>query len=522
MIGRARPAGCSSMRSRCATGLRRVSLLTATIGVAGTLGALVLTSWLVLVAAHVDDTYHMSHSAGVLTALAKYADEGTLYPPLYDGHSFGGTRYMPLQIVLHAGGAMATGEYLVSGKLVVATVAVALLVLIFVILREFGCPALLSLGLVGAFMVTSTASWVSIGPRADLLPVLLQLGAVVLIARSTTRTHVVGAGVLCALGIVSKLSAVWAPLAILIWLLVHARRKAILFLTVMVVALTAGIGAFELASDGRMFANVVGLGFSDPDAGSLNALLVDAPRKFVEEMQTRADAVWPLLPIAFFATLLAVARRRVSVYHVAFVTAATVLWLVLTDEGADFYHLIDVEVLTVLVVGHFLAEVLARRSWEATIIACTIAVVVVWNLAASYGLGMGPETREAVNLLLGRVPDTRYRLRPLGDRLDAREQILSEDAYVPVSVGRDPVVLDSFMLARILRTHAGWRRELVNRLNAAEFDKIILLYELDPADYRYRKLHFGADVSTAIARNYRLSEEIDDYWRPLFVYVARK
>ncbi len=81
-------------------------------------------------------------------ALAGYASEGTLYPPLYDGERFGGTRFMPLQFVFHAGLSHATGEYLVSGKLLVLVVSVALLVTIFAALRSLvRAPAWLALAL---------------------------------------------------------------------------------------------------------------------------------------------------------------------------------------------------------------------------------------------------------------------------------------------------------------------------------------------------------------------------------------
>ena len=79
---------------------------------AGVLGACVL-----LAAAHVDDRYKLDHVSGARIALAQYVNEGTLYPELDDGRFYGGTRFMPLPVLLHAAVAKLTGEYLVSGKL---------------------------------------------------------------------------------------------------------------------------------------------------------------------------------------------------------------------------------------------------------------------------------------------------------------------------------------------------------------------------------------------------------------------
>jgi hypothetical protein len=38
-----------------------------------------------------------------LDDLAKYANVGVLYPPLFDGQHYGGRRWMPLPILLNAG-----------------------------------------------------------------------------------------------------------------------------------------------------------------------------------------------------------------------------------------------------------------------------------------------------------------------------------------------------------------------------------------------------------------------------------
>ena len=61
-----------------------------------------MAAWLVLGLSHLGDRYKVGHVQGIWMALARYAHDGTLYPPLFDGVRFGGTRYMPLPIVLNA------------------------------------------------------------------------------------------------------------------------------------------------------------------------------------------------------------------------------------------------------------------------------------------------------------------------------------------------------------------------------------------------------------------------------------
>ena len=110
-LGSERRAAPGSVAARSPTVTRSLS------------AALVLTSlailgaWLLLAAVHVDDRYKLDHVSGARMALAQYANHGTLYPELYDGSFYGGTRFMPLPVLLHAAAAKITGDYLVSGKL---------------------------------------------------------------------------------------------------------------------------------------------------------------------------------------------------------------------------------------------------------------------------------------------------------------------------------------------------------------------------------------------------------------------
>ncbi len=156
--------------------------------------ALSTLAWLVRVIAHLDDANAVDHVAGTWIALATYVNEGTLYPPLYDGDHFGGTRFMPLPIVLQALGARVTGEYLVSAKLLSAALVLALALYTFLLLRR-RCPSSLAFALSATLLVSGTGLVAATSIRNDTLPVLLQLAAVSLVASSRSRTTVIAAGV---------------------------------------------------------------------------------------------------------------------------------------------------------------------------------------------------------------------------------------------------------------------------------------------------------------------------------------
>ena len=144
---------------------------------------LTICSWALIAMVHVDDTYRVGHVSGAWLALADYVNDGTLYPPLFDGNAFGGTRYMPLQILAYAGAADVVGSDVLAAKLVVYTTAILLFAVIFLILGTWGCPIVLRLGLLAALLASFTGFWAATAVSGDTLPLLLQLTAVALATR---------------------------------------------------------------------------------------------------------------------------------------------------------------------------------------------------------------------------------------------------------------------------------------------------------------------------------------------------
>ena len=61
--------------------------------------------------------------AGTWIALSDYANQGQLYPPIYDEETrrYGGTVFMPVGILLRSFAANLTGEGLISAKLLSAS-----------------------------------------------------------------------------------------------------------------------------------------------------------------------------------------------------------------------------------------------------------------------------------------------------------------------------------------------------------------------------------------------------------------
>jgi hypothetical protein len=454
------------------------------------LAALVAAGWALLAVAHVDDRYHVNHVTGVWLALARHAARtGTPYPPLHDeGTAYGGTRLMPLQIEINGAAARLSGDVLASSKVVAYLLAAVLLVLLFATIVRFGCGRATASILCASVLASTTGILAATTMRGDTLPVILQVAALVVISRRATARGAAVAAVLCAGALLGKFSAVWAAPAIVVWLLLLARpRHAAVFAGAFAAALGAGVGCFALLSDGRLRENVAELATAG-ESGGLHALLA-APSRIAHAAHY-GDYV--LLVLAASAVVAALVRRRAGLYELALVFAAVALLVIFSDTGADTNHLLDVTVLSTLVVGRLLAGGVPGHVSRVGIAA-----------ALALGLGLMFETNMRLDVEATLRGSDSYSLAPIRGYLPARGSLLSEDASIPVQLGRRPVVLDAFMLARLGRRHPAWIQELARRIDRRGFDRIVLLHRADGSAY-FRDGAFGLPVGRAVARSYRL------------------
>src|SRR6185369_8449561 len=104
----------------------------------------------------VADDYRVTHLGGTWAALAESARTGNLYPPIFDGEHYAGTRYMPLPILMNALASAMTGSPVIGGKIAAAVLMPALLALVFVTLRGLSCPAPLAAALAAVVLATDT------------------------------------------------------------------------------------------------------------------------------------------------------------------------------------------------------------------------------------------------------------------------------------------------------------------------------------------------------------------------------
>jgi hypothetical protein len=475
----------------------------ATLLVCAILALAVIAGMALVAVVHVGDTYHVDHVAGAWLELGRYVGSGIVYPPLYDGVQFGGTRYMPIQFLIYGGVGWLSGDYLVGPKLLALLIFVLLLVLLYRVLRRFGCSRGVTLVLLAAIWVSFPGFFAATSTYGDTLPVVLQLLAAGLVARSTRPAVVAVAAGLCALAIMTKLSAVWAPAAITVWLVFLRPRRAVLFLAVYFALVVASVGILDTISDGRLVENIRELAFSG--SSSAAAPLTDAPEKLYDIVRDRAVVLLFLFPLAIAAVVTQIRERGVSIYTLSLAFALPVLLVVLADQGTDFNHLLDVIALTAVCAGEFLGRATTRSP---TRLLPILAVVIIVGVAVSYEAELRVDTRTAASTFVHRDTPVRYSRNLMARYITSGDSLLSEDPSVPLVLNRTPILLDAFMLPRIGDSHPEWRDDLVRRLDGHEFDKIVLILKLDLTDPWWSTNHFGTPVATAISRNYCLTEDV--------------
>jgi len=478
---------------RAIQGPVRVALL----GVA----ALAILTWVVLALAHVHDRYNVNAVSGTFLALAERAREGTLYPPLFDGQSYGGTRTMPVPILLYAASmSAAAGDLLAPAKVVDFLSSAALMVLLWGVLVRLGAGTALSLALASTVVTSQVFLLAGTGIRPESLPTALQLGAVALIAFSPRRGAVVLAAVLCGVALFAKLSALWAAAAIVLWLLGRDRRRLLLF----VAALAASIGVlfvvFNAVSDGRMLTNLTGLG----GAGLSLIGVVKAPLKAIELLLHDAQATVVVLPLVLLGALFATRSARPTIFQLGLVAAAGILLVVMADVGSDYNHLLDVVVL-VPIVAFEAARSVAGRLDDGRPVWLFLAAAVLVGSAAALAANAGSSIAAALQLPSASAASA-LDPEPLDRELGSAGTVLAEDPYVPLSLGQRPIVIDPFMLIRLAQRDPALVAPLLARVQSGEIDAIVLNEDLADAGAadRLTTLSFGRPFYDAIRASYRL------------------
>ena len=478
------------------------------------LAAAVAIAVAVLAIIHVDDRYGVSAASGVWMGLSSALLDGVFYPPIYDGGFYGGTRYMPLPFAVEAGAAWVTGELLVSAKLSIYAVAGGLYALVYIACRRRGAPLPIAAGLIAAIIATAAGLMTSLGIRWDALATLLQLAALIIVVdHERSRRRAALAGLLCALALTAKISALWAPVTLVIWLAIVSRQSLRSFIASLIGTTVALAAAFHILSSGRFTENVRLFTFG----GSDSAAALDGVQRLYQFAlrDQREGAV--LLVLACVGVVIATVRRRLGPYEIGFVVSAAVLLVLMRDAGVYENHLLDLLVLTSIVVAGMWRAFPEGRMLDLVQAAVVLAIVAGTILAVRYTLV--PDIRAALSHELRGKADSRFATDPVARMPGAGTCELFQDASIPLLAGDRPIVLDAFMLHRLQTRRPAPLNLLVRRVERRAFNRIVLTTPLTDVGW-FALLDFGSLLADAMRKNYTLAAQSSD--RSLWVYVPKR
>ena len=483
----------------------------------------IVAGWLALAALNLDDDYRGSNAQGVWMAAAEAARAGTLYPPLYDGQHYAGTRYMPVPILLNALASAAAGDPLVGGRLLAGGLMAALLVLATTVLRHVSCPWHIAAPLAAAIVGTEVGLQAATTVGGDLVAAVLQLGALTLVLRSRQHRSIAAAGMLAGMAIASKLTGLWALLAVVSWL--GARRQwraAGLFGAASVITAAVILGIVQRLTGGGLSDHL--LTFSTAGVQGVTSLL-RAPNQLLYQLIGHAYGAVVLLPLAAVGALLSGGWRHQSVIHLALGYALLLLLAVYTDVGTGFNQLLDVVVLGALAVGVLAGRAAASDATRTGhVILLTVAMTVLWAAGLDLVRTIGRDLRLSVSAAT-RGPAVRA-AEAVAGMVRPGETLLAQDPAIYVALGRQPLIMDAFMLARLDRAHPEWVHPLIASIAQRRFGLVVLTVPLENRDFDlwWSDFDFGPRVAGALRQAYRWDRQVGRYhlYRPVRRTVRRQ
>jgi len=457
------------------------------------------------------------HTDGVWTGIAQFAAGETLYPPLATEHLLGGTRYMPLPIAAHAWLGQALGDFDSAGHGLALAGLIAAFGALVALLRRLAVDWPIALGLAALPLASVPGYLVGLSIRYDAWPIAFQfLGILLVLSRHPTdRRLIVLAGACCGIAFLTKLTALWAPAAIVLWLVLQRRRGLLAFTGAAIVVVSAGLAAAEIASGGRMSDNLLSVTLSGTPASSFGWV---TPFRFAHKARYTAPLAWILLPAAA-ATAIALRRdahMRLLALCLLLNTATTII--IFSDIGVRANHFLGMLMLSAAVLARGAARLGERPG--STPMLLTGACCSLWFTATGLISVFHPNAER----LLAPRPGSAATLARQGDGDEAlstlvpsEARVLTEDPSLAYRLGRRPEILDSFMARRIAARRPDLIEPLVARIERREYDLIILLNTIEPDSPLYTTYHLGPTISGAIIEHYRF-DRLSDGWA---VYTPR-
>lgn len=482
-------------------------------GLAYALLGLIVLAWLITAVAHRASPLYLNHVSGAWVAMSHWATQGVFYPPLESDGVFGGTRFGPLAIALQAGVHALSGDAIAGPKLLHAVYMLALCLGLYMAMARLDLSTHVRCLLALAPLCTWIGWTAGLSIRHDALAAALQVWAVVALLKQEKPAvaTVLVAAVLAGLAALVKASALWGAAAGFFYLAFYAPKRLAFYVPCGIGVLVGGMGLSELFSDGQFSANMRDCLFAGGDkAGGWSVGLLTSTASRVAQILIVEPVVWLLLPMS----VVGVIRGWRSAPLIAW--ACAMVWLMsaylMTRSGIDGNHLIDLVAVSSLGAGLWLSSSGRQVSQRARIRsyafdALMLLMLISFITPARHTGKLGQRLAhigDAAMHLAGVKPIKSARRHVL-DQLEPGESVVSYNPMVPVLLGQDPVVVDSWMQRLYFIEHPASEKAWVQRVVDREFDAFVFGVNVGP-ELDFHPQHFGQATLQAVREHYELTD----------------
>ena len=438
-------------------------------------GALTVLALLVAIPSRIFDGAYLNHVSGAWAALADDAVHGLLYRPLISDLGYGGTRYFPMHIVLHAlfvkfGLSLRAAGHLVSVLAMFALVAGGSRALE----RRGASKALAWSG--GALALASrTAFMGAAGVRGDLLPLALGIAGLGLMPRDRDGS-LLPAGLFFGFALLAKPTLAWAPAGAFLALICDAQYRSALKLTLVSVLTTAlGLAGALWWSHGELIKSFHAVA----SGGGFSLKELTSHLQYVRP----GDLAWILSGPIF--TILRGRRALTDPLCTAGLVCIPVMVVLFSGTGIHVNHLIDPAAIGALALVAAVADPQVRVGRSQAVLALATVLGVTEALLLDAALVKRGDLERTISVI------------PPG-----KDPILSEQPWVPLVGGERVFILDAFSLRQTRRTSPALDKDFMERVDHCAFRAIVLLGRLEKNEYWYDSVQFGPGFRQLLQARY--------------------
>lgn len=449
---------------------------------------------------------NLNHVSGAWLTLATDVNNGIFYRPLYsDITGYGGTRFFPLQFLLHAGIIHLIGNPIKAGFILNIGSALCLVAGFFILLKKINLnpyPAIICCILVFA-NISFQESLTDI--RGDILPVALNIwGVVFCLCALEKKPGVIIIAAFCfVLAFAAKVTAVYGLFAAVCWFYFSGERlMGLRLLSYSVLGISILLILIQIVSDGRFFEI---MRWCSPGGANIETILKSplriAKRLLLKEMNYALACFVAAGTILFFSLFF---RNLFVILSIIFLSSSFLMTLfIFGSPGTESNHFIDLHVaLVLLIASGFVSPSKVALQTQYGILALLSMIVIVPIFQKTWD-SMESNHKTNINMTVAFIEQLRTEEKPL----------LSEDPILPLVAEKDIWLQDAFMFRLIKEKKERDDRfgyPMHERIRQKRFGAVVLFADLTNKNW-YQKTHFGKDTIKLLADYYHFEKKIGGY-----------